>query len=500
METYNFVAKYNFESSVCNIVSKTQLYNDVYEYHIESKIGCDNIAKIISAVKLIPLTYISSFPDNTNFEQIIQILKNFLTLKFNISINDITIETVEENLWEFTPYINSAKGLNYLYVSEDNPINDIDIYPLQNFIFCSTSIFTPAAHKKSTEPQSKLINLEGVYLLESQYTDIVDEIQKIIQEWENDGYMFIPDSSELQIFAMLWNIKRVDTNVYSSKEFDLQWINNALMTTRNGDLPQYLLTGNWMFAYSTTNINIAFISYSFIIYYAGLVIKNKSLLSYITGIRVNNDLSIYAHFGTYEEATKFKPAIEHLQGTAFKSYHSAIKAKILLDHKNKNIITLIIPIADTFWLVWNGNIDTTSTENADDIISNSTDKIIYNIISGSNVPHKKLYLNGILSTDITTGLIDDITTSNLELNGKLHIQKGILYHESQIELFKSGSQNSQILDKLQKLWERGYFLSNWGITVYIYSGLLNSYSLRIPTEFLDLHYKKDYNTLQFLIS
>lgn len=499
METYNFIAKYNFESSYCNIVSKTHLYNEIYEYNITSKIGCDNIYAIIEAVKLTPLTYTFPDVDDTDFTEIIEILKNYLGLKLNLSISNITVEPVE-NSWILTPYLTIGNLQNYVYLSQNDSIFNLDLYPLLNYIFVSTSEFTPFAHKKSDEPESKLINLNGLYLLENKYEDVASDIRRIVEDWENSGTFIIQESQELKIFSQLWNIKRIDEGLYQSTEFDLQWILNSLLTVKSGNLPKYLVTGNWIFSYKHIDQNRAFITYSFYIYYIGLVLKNKSLLDYISQIVVNADLSISAFFGTYAEANGFKPNISYLQSASFDNYSDAIKTKILLDLENKGVISLIIPINGVYWLVWNNATTLESTAQISTVLSDSNDKIISKIISGEKIKYSNYYLNGIFATDVTSGIMKMEDLKDMNLGTNLQIIKGKLYYESNLELFYTGSQNSKTLTKLSDLWNKGSFLSNWGITVYTYLGILDSSSLKIPQIFLDLKHKKNFNTLPDLIA
>jgi len=494
METYNFVAKYNFESSYCNIVSKIQLYNDVYEYRIQSKIGCDNIRTIIEKVKLTPLTFITSFEETSspNFTEIINILTNYLNSKFKVDISDIGTKLLDDSSWEFTPYIQIGDIQNYLYVTSDDPVNDIDIYPLINFVYVSDSEFTPMAHKNCSEPESKLINLDGVYLLNSEYESVVDEIQKIIEEWENNGYLLFEESTEFDIFAKLWNLKKIACGVYQNSEIDFQWLTNAFLDTKKGDLPKYLVTGNWIFDYTKNEVNMALIFYSFLTYYANLCSKNSSLINYIEKIKIHENLSIYAHFGTYDEATNFKPQIEYLQTQQFENYNDASSKKILIDKANNGLISLILPIKNNYWLVWKGNLN---TQNSDSKIF-TEDKIPNKVNISLN---KKLYLSGILATNTSSGLINVSKIEYPRIPGDLEIKNGILKSDD-IQLFKVGTQNKEILSKLQNMWSKGYFLSNWGVTVYLYLNIILSSNIKIPSQFLDLQYKGTFNLLPTLIS
>ena len=507
METFSFIARYNFASTHCTVVHKDYLYNDIYRYTVTNKTGCDNILAVIDLVKLSPLIYNSIFEENTttDFTNIIEILTHYTSIRHNLEVSRVEVQILDDHSWNFIPYITLTDGTNSeIYVNDDNPDYDLDIYPLQNFKYLSTSQLTPYVHKKSSEPESTLINLEGVYLIQAKYETVVNEIKSTISRYEDDGYLILEDSPELDILSGLWNIKKIDSTIYSSEEFDEQWINNALLTVKSGQLPSYLVTGSWTLELTKSEQNQAFITYAFYVYYLGLISTNPSLLNYIEKIRVHKDLSIFASFGTYSEATGFKnPSVYNLQAIQFSTYEQAVRHKILLDHNN-NLIILIIPIDDQFFLVWEGEIGNKSDNDIREIITGSDDHIIFNIISGVDLAYKKLYLSGILSTDITSGLITIDSIPTLEMSGNLIFdeESGMLNVDNLptlIDLFPIGNVNNNLIDKINSLWKSGYFLSDWGITVYIYLGITDNMYLKISPQLLELEYKSSYGILSSLL-
>jgi hypothetical protein len=137
------------------------------------------------------------------------------------------------------------------------------------------------------------------------------------------------------------------------------------------------------------------------------------LIEYIEEIKINPDFSISARFGRYEETQGFNPILDNLEALEFENYDQAFRSKLQLDAEN-NLITVIIKTANKYWLVWNGSLKYLYNKDQDPskYLMSSQDKILKTIISGSSLKYQKLYLSGILSTDITTGLLNLETLQN----------------------------------------------------------------------------------------
>ena len=408
METLKFwTDKYDFQSSYCNIVNKTLLYNNVYEYHILSKIGCDNIRGVIEKVKLSPLFYNVKFSEteSTNFENIIEILKHILLETQNLEISEIEISIQDDGSWNFTPYLKLQNDiLSNIYLDPNHPIFDLDLYPLRLFKYLSDSELTLYAHQNSSIPESILINLFGVYIIQKKYEIIIPEIQSAIVKYEKDRYKVLNNLQNFETFRSFWNIIQIQDQIYQT-DFEPEWIYNALIDIKKGELPIYQLTGNWQFHIAKTQKNMAFLYYTFLKFYCKQIIINPVLLNYISEIKILPDLSITARFGRYEETKGFNPMIYNLNGLECNSFSEILNLKLELDSQNK-IVSIVKEFSGKYWMIWEGSLNSKVKINTKNLLVTSKDKILLNIISGTNIEYRKLYLSGILSTDITSGFLN----------------------------------------------------------------------------------------------
>jgi len=281
----------------------------------------EEIVEIVNKISYQPITVTSN---NDNMSELIKILTERIikTEISNVEItrfqnyyvyNPITIygTSVYENpsyLYEYYKKVNMDYLETYQVLSDD-PIVKYIIFQnkIENVIFVDNVALIPIGS-----------NINEI----DHYTNIVNETAIMIDNERKKGtfhYSIDIHNSENSKYAKelikKWNIHILfesedvlilKTDVDFGISPDL-WLRNSVELTRNGQLPNITLYGDWQFKTGGDYNDIYDKKwYRSIIYYSSLIAYKRLDLKDITRTRVNNDNSITLSLPSYDYMDKFK--------------------------------------------------------------------------------------------------------------------------------------------------------------------------------------------------